>query len=149
MEIIERLEAARDRTLSYFDIGDQRLDRTYGPGKWSVRYLLHHLADAEAVLYDRICRIISEPRQVIYAFDQDAWAKSLDYSQAPLGLSRQIYESMRAGVIYKARLHYEKSGQLEWVHSQTGLRTLKQEFDKVASHNEGHLAQIESALKNS
>jgi hypothetical protein len=108
---------------------------------------LHHLADAEAVLYDRICRIISEPRQVIYAFDQDAWAKSLDYAQAPLDLSRQIYESMRAGVIYKARLHYDKSGHLEWVHSQTGVRTLQQEFDKVASHNEGHLAQIDAALR--
>ena len=47
MDIITRLEAARDRTLPYFDLNDERLARTYGPGKWSVRYLLHHLADAE------------------------------------------------------------------------------------------------------
>jgi hypothetical protein len=36
----------------------------------------------------------------------------------------------------------DRSGHLEFVHSETGIRTLKAEFDKVASHNEHHLAQI-------
>jgi hypothetical protein len=34
-------------------------------------------------------------------------------------------------------------------HSQTGLRTLKDEFDKVAAHNENHLGQIATALRGS
>ena len=148
MEIITRLEAARDRTLRYFDLTGEQLNCTYGPGKWSVRFLLHHLADAETVLNDRIRRVISEPRQVVWAFDQDAWAAGLGYSQMPLDLSRQIYESVRAGIIYQARLHYATAAQREFVHSQTGIRTLKDEFDKVASHNEHHLAQIETALRN-
>jgi hypothetical protein len=67
----------------------------------------------------------------------------------PIEVSRRIYESVRAGVIYQARLHYEKNGHLEYVHSETGVRTLKDEFDKVAWHNEHHLEQIELALKNS
>lgn len=33
------------------------------------------------------------------------------------------------------------------VHSETGIRALRDEFDKVAEHNEHHLAQIELALK--
>jgi hypothetical protein len=45
-------------------------------------------------------------------------------------------------------MHYEKDGHREFVHSETGVRTLKDEFDKVASHNEHHLQQIELALKN-
>src|SRR5271169_1136549 len=61
MDIIQRLEAARDRTLAYFDLNDDQLARSYAPGKWSVRFLLHHLADSETVLYDRIGRVISEP----------------------------------------------------------------------------------------
>jgi len=61
MEIIERLEAAKSQTLKYFDLGDDELSKTYGPGKWSVRFILHHLADAETVLFDRIRRLISEP----------------------------------------------------------------------------------------
>jgi hypothetical protein len=63
-----------------------------------------------------------------------------------LDLSRRIYEAVRAGVIYQARAHYEKSGQLEFVHSETGIRTLKEEFEKVAWHNEQHLEQIEMAV---
>ena len=149
MDIVTRLEAARDRTLKYFALSDEQLARTYGVGKWPVKFILHHLADAETVLYDRIRRIISEPRQVLWAFDQDSWAKGLNYSQLPLELSRRIYESVRAGVIHQARLHYDSSGHLEFVHSETGVRTLKAEFDKVASHNEHHLEQIELALKGS
>jgi hypothetical protein len=67
----------------------------------------------------------------------------------PVDLSRRIYEAVRAGVICQARLHYEKSGHLEFIHSETGVRTLKAEFDKVASHNEHHLEQIDLALKDS
>jgi hypothetical protein len=148
-DIVTRLEAARDRTLKYFEASDEQLARSYAPGKWTVRFILHHLADSETVLFDRIRRAISEPRQVLWAFDQDAWAKGLDYSRIPLDLSRRIYESVRAGVIYQARQHYDKSGHREFVHSETGVRTLKDEFDKVAWHNEHHLEQIESALRGS
>src|ERR1700731_5407083 len=149
MNIITRLEATKIRTLAYFGASDEQLARTYGPGKWPVRFILHHLADAETVLFDRIRRILSEPRQVLWAFDQDSWARGLDYSRMPLDLSRRIYDSVRAGVIYQAGLHYERSGHLEFVHSETGIRTLKAEFDKVASHNEHHLEQIDSALRGS
>jgi hypothetical protein len=43
-------------------------------------------------------------------------------------------------------LHYEGSEQIEFVHSEAGIRTLKDEFEKVASHNEHHLAQIRKAI---
>jgi hypothetical protein len=147
MDIITRLESTRNLTLQYFDLGADELARSYAPGKWSVRFILHHLADAEAVLSERIRRVISEPRQVLRAFDQDAWAKGLNYSQMPLSLSRRIYEAMRAGTIHLAAQHYDKSGHLEFIHSETGVRTLREEFDKVAAHNQQHLAQIEMALR--
>jgi len=146
MDIITKLESTRDLTLQYFDLGDEELSRSYAPGKWTVRFLLHHLADAETVLSDRIRRTISEPRSVLWAFDQDAWASGLDYAHMPLDLSRQIYEATRAGIIHLAREHYDRSGHLEYIHSETGLRTLKEEIDKVAAHNLHHLNQIELAL---
>jgi len=149
MNIVPRLEATKNQTLRYFDLGNEQLDRSYGSGKWSVRFILHHLADSETVLFDRIRRILSEPKQVLWAFDQDAWARGLDYSTIPLDLSRRIYDAVRAGIIYQARMHYDKSGHREFVHSETGIRTLKDEFDKVVSHNEHHLEQIDLALKGS
>jgi hypothetical protein len=147
MQILRDLEKTRDDTLRYFSLDQRDLTRTYAPGKWPVRFILHHLADSETVLFDRIRRILSEPRQVLWAFDQDAWAKGLDYSEVPLDISRQVYESVRNAIIYYAGVHYERKGHLEFVHSVTGVRTLKDEFDKVASHNEHHLGQIRLALQ--
>lgn len=149
MEIIEKLEATKAATLVYYDLEAARLDKSYGAGKWTAGYILHHLADAETVLYDRIRRIICEPRPLLPAFDQDAWAKELDYSRLPPRLSKNIYAAVRDAVTYYARLHYETNGHREFVHSETGVRTLRQEFDKVARHNEYHLEQIRKALGES
>ncbi len=120
----------------------------YGPGKWSVREILHHLSDAETVLFDRIRRVISEPRPLIWAFDQDAWAKNLNYGDRPLELSRELYRITREEIIYFANLHYPESHRREFVHSETGVRTLKDEFDKVADHNRTHLGHIRAALSS-
>ncbi len=78
--------------------------------------------------------------------DQDAWARGLDYSRVPLDISRRVYESVRNAIIYYAGVHYEGSGHLEFVHSVDGVRTLREEFDKVAAHNEHHLSQVRLAL---
>jgi hypothetical protein len=51
MKIIEDLESTRNETLAYSELARPDLDKSYGPGKWSVRYLLHHIADAETVLF--------------------------------------------------------------------------------------------------
>jgi len=146
MEIISKLEATRERTLPYFDLNDEKLNRTYAPGKWSIRIILHHITDTETVLFDRVRRVLSEPGQVQWAFNQDAWVKGLNYSDMPLELSRDLYAAVRASVIYQTRLHYEIDGAREFVHSEAGIRTLKSEFDRIANHNAHHLAQIERAL---
>lgn len=144
--LIRELERTRDETLRYFALADHDLARSYSPGKWSVRYILHHLSDSETVFFDRIHRVLSEPRPVLPVMEQDAWAKALDYAQLPLDLSCRVYESVRNAIIYYAGAHYERHGHLEWMHSVDGVRTLRQEFDKVAAHNEHHLRQIRSAL---
>jgi len=145
-ELIRDLETTRDETLGFFAVGEEDLARTYGPGKWSVRFLLHHLADAEMVLNERIRRVIAEPPQTLMVFDQEAWARELDYARMPLDMSRDIFDAVRRGVIYLAARHYEERGHLTFVHSTMGVRTLREEFDKVAAHNAKHLGQIRVAL---
>src|SRR5262245_9019277 len=144
--LIRELERTRDETLGYFSLSDSDLARTYGPGKWSVRFLLHHLTDSEVVFTERLRRVISEPAMIVWYYDQDAWAKALDYSTRPLEASRPVYETLRAAIIADARRHYERDGAIGFVHSTMGLRTLKDEFDKVAAHNEHHLGHIRRAL---
>ena len=149
MEIIEQLERTKADTLKYFDLGEEDLQKTYGSRKWSVRYVLHHLADSENIFLYRIRRVISEPKQVIWVVDGDAWAEKLDYSSVPLELARSIYTSSREAILYCARRHYENSHEIKFVHSETGLRTLKDEFDKVVWHNQQHVGHIEKALGTS
>jgi len=148
MDLIKQLEQTKTETIEFFALRDKDLNRSYAPGKWTIRFILHHLADAETVLFDRIRRVISEPRQVIWAFDQDAWANNLNYSHRPLELSKQMYSTARDGVIYYAGLHYGKDGEREFVHSETGIRTLNDEFEKVAAHNQNHTDQIRQALQS-
>lgn len=144
--LIHELERTRDETLQYFSLGADDLARRYGPGKWPVKYILHHLSDSETVFLDRIHRVLSEPRPLLPVMDQDAWAEALAYSHIPLEISREVFESVRNAIMYHAGAHYERRGHLEWVHSVDGVRTLRDEFDKVAAHNENHLRQIRLAL---
>ena len=146
-QLVAELERTRDETLRYFALGDADLQRAYGPGKWSVGFVLRHLADSEQVLYERICRTIAEPRQTLSVFQESLWAQQLDYATLPLEISRGIYEAVRRAHIHYARKFYESHGHLEFVHSEAGVRTLRQEFDKVADHNEHHLKQIRTALE--
>jgi hypothetical protein len=146
MEIMTKLESTRARTLPYFELTGEQLDRTYAPGKWSIRIILHHNTDTETVLFDRVRRVLSEPGQVQWAFNQDAWVKSLNYSELPLELSRNMYAAVRACVIHQASLHYEIDGAREFVHSEAGIRTLKSEFDRIANHNAHHLSKSNRRL---
>ncbi len=146
MKIINDLKATRDETLLHFDLPDKDLSKRYALGKWSVQELLNHITDAETVLYDRIRRAISKPGQVIWGFDQDAWCKGIDYANFSVQINKPIYSSVREAVIFLAEKYYVKLGHHEFIHSETGRRTLKDEFDKVAWHNAHHLEQINKAL---
>ena len=145
-ELLTALSKTMEETLAYFDLSDEELEKTYAPGKWTVRELLHHLADAETVLYERIRRGIAKPGQIVYGFDQDAWADKLDYQNRELSIDQAIYLSVRRGVMALATSYYEGAGENEYVHSETGQRKVKQEFDKVAWHNEHHLKHIRAAI---
>ena len=147
MSLIAELERTRDETVRHFSLGEDELSLTYGPGKWSVRYVLVHLTHSETTFIERIQRTLSESRTVLWFMHQDLWASGLEYDKMPLELAGRLYEASRNMIIYYAREYYESRGQLEFIHSVTGLRTLKEEFDKVAAHNENHLTQIRSALR--
>ena len=55
-DLVTWLERTRDNTLPLFDLGADALERRYGPGKWTVRVILQHLADAECVYGYRVKR---------------------------------------------------------------------------------------------
>ena len=86
------------------------------------------------------------PHQVVWGFDQDLWCEKLDYENMPIDVAENIFSSVRKAIYNLAKNHYEKDGSNEYVHNETGLRTLKDEFDKVVWHCDNHLEQIRRAL---
>jgi uncharacterized damage-inducible protein DinB len=146
MDIITGLQSSFDQTIPYFDLPDSELNKPYGPGKWTVRQVLHHLADADSVLLERIKRAIAEPGSVVWNFEQDAWCQALDYANQPMELSKMLYTVVRRQAIDLATRYYETHGHNPFVHSQTGLRTLRDEFDKLVWHNEKHLEQMRNVV---
>src|SRR5258706_8513908 len=59
----------------------EEVDFVPAPGKWSIRQIMGHLADAELVGAHRFRVIIAEDRPTLTAYDQDAWAEKLDYAR--------------------------------------------------------------------
>ena len=50
-----------------------QFERTYAPGKWTVRQILVHLAQTELALGNRARMAITTPNYTSQAFDQDRW----------------------------------------------------------------------------
>ena len=61
-------------TLAFFDAPEAAMNRAYAPGKWTLREILVHLSDTEAVYLDRARRILSDEKPSLLGFDQDRWA---------------------------------------------------------------------------
>lgn len=145
-ELLTLFKSTQEKTLHYYDLDEADLDKTYGPGKWSIRQILHHLCDAEILLNGRLKKIIAEPKQVIWAYDQDLWGQTFAYATTPLAGKKEVYSVFRDMNYALTDSFYESHGQKEFVHNETGLRTLKMEFEKVAIHNESHNKQVAMAL---
>jgi hypothetical protein len=145
-EILQLLQATKAFTIQSFDLSENELNKTYGSEKWTVRQILHHLTDTEFLFIGRLKKIIAEPKQVIWAFNQDDWNNAFDYFNEPLTGKKELYSLCREMNYQLIEKYYDKYFQKEFVHSETGLRTLQMEFEKVAKHNQSHNEQIKMAL---
>src|SRR5688572_28099816 len=109
-DVISSLTSTMEQTLIYFDLDDHLLKRTYGDGKWSISEILHHLCDAELIFLERLKRIIAEPKQVIWAYNQDMWNAAFDYANSPLGDKKSLYRMCREFNMGLVDKYYEVLG---------------------------------------
>lgn len=146
-ELLNLLLDTKSDTISFFDLSETELNKSYGEDKWTVRQILHHLTDVEYLFIGRLKKIIAEPKQVIWAFNQDDWDKAFDYSNEPLTGKKELYSLCREMNYQLIEKYYDQYKSKEFVHNETGLRTLQMEFEKVALHNQSHNEQIKMALE--
>src|SRR5260221_9133944 len=66
------------------------------PGKWSVRQIVAHVADAELVGAHRFRQVIAEDNPTLIGYDQDAWTHNLDYARRKPKQSLETFRRIRS-----------------------------------------------------
>src|SRR5918992_5803978 len=82
---------------------DAQLDTAYRPGGWTVRQVVHHVADSHMNGYIRLKLALTEDNPTIKPYQQDAWA-ALPDSRLPIALSLSILDAVheRWTVLWRA-----------------------------------------------
>jgi hypothetical protein len=112
------------------------------PGKWSVRQIVCHLADAELVGADRFRRTIAEDNPTLIAYDQDAWARNLDYSRRKTSAALESFRRLRQENYDLLKELPEPAFARTANHSERGSITLLDLVRIHAEHAEAHTRQL-------
>lgn len=127
---------------------DEIADFKPAPGKWSIRQVVAHLADAEIAVAARLRWAAAEPGKAGAAYDQDKLATTARYAEVPLQLSFATFTAVRQWTITFLR----KLSPEQWdgflVHEERGKETVAQMVRLLAGHDLNHLQQIEALLQS-
>lgn len=116
-------------------------------GKWSAHEVVVHCADSETNAAARIRYLVAEQKPVIIGYDQDRWAKNLDYNSAPLEPALAAVEAARSNTVPLLRRLPEKSWSVSGTHTESGIYTAEDWLKTYAEHLEIHTRQIERNLE--
>lgn len=128
-------------------LDDAVLRKPEAPGKWSIMQVVQHLADTELVYGYRVRMILTHDRPAIQGYDQDAWARELEYNDVSL---RDALEQLR--VLRGLNLNLVRSlrkDQLarEGLHSERGPESVEKMMKMIAAHDLLHRNQIQRIKK--
>lgn len=124
------------------DLDDAQLDTQYRPQGWTVRQVVHHVADSHMNALIRVKLALTEETPTIKPYDQDAWALLADM-RLPVAVSLGLIDGIHArwAAVYRAMT----AGDLErsFVHPEIGAQlTLEWHLQQYAWHSHHHLAHI-------
>jgi hypothetical protein len=119
-------------------------DFVAAPGKWSIRQIIAHVADAEIVLAHRFRQVIAEDEPTLIWFDQDAWTNNLDYARRKPKQSLETLRRVRAENYELLRALPESVYQRVGNHTRNGRMTLFDLVEGGSAHTEAHARQIDA-----
>lgn len=126
-------------------MADSQLDTPYRPGGWTVRQVVHHIADSHMNAFIRTRLAITENWPAIVAYDQNAWAVLADSRLAP-SLSLQLIEGLHQRWTTMLRAVPEADwASRGYMHPENGSQTLEQVVALYAWHGRHHLGHIVNA----
>lgn len=122
----------------------EEIDYVPAPGRWSVRQVIAHVADSEVVGAHRFRQMIAEDNPPIQVYDQDAWARNLDYDRRLPKQSLETFRRVRAENYELLKALPEAAFERTGDHPKRGRVTLRTMLDIYANHAESHARQVQA-----
>lgn len=117
------------------------------PGKWSVHEVVAHCGDSEVNAHMRIRYVVCEREPLIVGYDENHWARELDYHAQPLELALAAVRAVRANTVPLLRNMNEQQWQRAGRHTErTGPYSAESWLQIYAGHLEVHARQIARTL---
>lgn len=125
----------------------QQLDTPYRPEGWTLRQVLHHLADSHMNAYIRLKWTLTEDNPLIKAYDEKAWAETAETQTAP-AISVALLKTLHTKWAALLNTLTPEQMQRSFVHPDTKKEiTLVRQLATYAWHGEHHMAHINSVVK--
>ena len=131
-------------------LGEPGLDVRLEPGGWTVREVVHHLADVEALSFPAVLAALAEPGREWRGnpWIPDRWAASLDYTKRPVAPSLALFDATRASVLALLDRFPER-----WQQATRGVDgphpTVAGLVGMLAGHALEHIEQLRAARPRS
>lgn len=99
-DVRELLRAQLPKTIELISgFSEEKASQGYGPGKWTLKEVLLHIADAERVFSYRLLRIARGDTTPLPGFDQDPWVLTSHANERTLASLIAEFASVRAATL--------------------------------------------------
>jgi uncharacterized damage-inducible protein DinB len=140
IDAIDRLPRALSATLH--GLSDKQLDTPVGEGKWTIRQIAHHIADANMNACTRMKLIVTEEKPILKPYNQDQWAILTDCKNGPIESTLLLLQGLHERWVLFLRSLPETSWTREGIHLENGKVTLFDVLKLYSRHGESHMQQI-------
>jgi DinB superfamily len=123
-------------------LNKQQLDTPYREGGWTVRQVVHHVADSHMNCYVRFRLALTEQNPIIKPYDEGAWAELADAKHEPPEGSLQLIESLHRRWVVLLRSFQPEDWKRTFVHPERGQGDLGTTLAMYSWHSRHHVAHI-------
>ena len=127
------------------DLTDAQLDTPYRPQGWTIRQVVHHLADSHMNGLIRFKWTLTEIEPTIKPYEQSLWAETVDGNSAPIDVSLNLLDAVHIKWDLLLRSLTSEDFDKAFHHPETGARnTLNEALSLYEWHGRHHIAHISS-----
>jgi DinB superfamily len=116
-------------------------------GKWSACEIVQHLADSEMTSAIRLRRLLVEDRPVLEGYDQEQFARRLNYNDREIGPALLAFRAARLTTLQLLEGMTEGDWGREGTHTESGRYTAEDWLKSYAAHAHAHADQIRNLRK--